>query len=187
MTTDPTLYPFDPTAAPREWLPPELDPDRERRHLRCKNGIYRFYGTERELLYIGTTTFVWGTPERWLGHRASAKWWHLAAYLSVVYLKPGVDRFEAERKAIRSERPAFNVVHNRQRVQLEVRLDEGPDAIVAAFRRHLFAEDFAALRAAFAGASDDDMDAEPEVEVEAKVERPDIAWLTFLQQARRRP
>lgn len=182
MTTDLPLYPFDPAAPPREWLPPELDLDRDRRHLRCKNGIYRFYGADRELLYIGTTTFVWGTPERWLQHRTSAKWWRLAAYLSVEYLRAGLDRFEAERKAIRSERPAFNVVHNRRRAQLEVRLDEGPETVVAAFRRHLFPDDFAALRAAFASASDDDADAEPNVDIE----QTNTAWPTFLPQPRSR-
>ena len=149
MTTDHTLYPFDPESAPGKWLPPELDPDRERRQLRCKNGLYRFYDGDRQLLYIGTTTFVWGTPERWYQHRTSAKWWRLAAYLSVEYLARDLDRFEIEREAIRNERPLFNVVHNRRRAQIDLRLSEGPDAVVATLRRHMFPEDFAALVAAF--------------------------------------
>lgn len=108
--------------------------------------LYRFHG-DTDLLYVGIT----GTSvaARWGAHRGS-EWWPLVRSVTVEPSSP--DRGEAleiERAAILAERPRFNVIHLRRLKVLSVRLDEGPDAVVAQFRRKLLPEDFAALVAAF--------------------------------------
>ena len=151
-SSEPQLYPFDPNGPRTEWLPAEIDnpADHNWRNLYGKNVLYRFFDANRRLLYIGVTNWVWGPPERWAGHQKASVWWRHAAFLALELIPPGTDRLVVERNAIRSERPQYNHVHNRKRVQLTIRLDEGTNAIVDTLRYHLFPEDFAALAEAFA-------------------------------------
>lgn len=114
------------------------------------NGIlYRFFDSDRELLYIGVTS--WGrNPERWKDHQKRSAWWNLAAFVAIEFIPySGAGNSPIEREAIRRERPRFNVIHNRRPVYIELRLDEGPQQVVEALRYRMFPEDFAALVRAF--------------------------------------
>jgi predicted GIY-YIG superfamily endonuclease len=83
-----------------EPLPQQLDP---RPHV-----LYRMYDAARRLLYVGITMNV---PARMADHRGEKPWW---SEISTIELQHFTTRKEvelAEKKAIRTERPAFNVMH----------------------------------------------------------------------------
>jgi hypothetical protein len=73
--------------------------------------LYRCYGYAGELLYIGKTTRPVG--KRTADHARTTSWWGEVAY--VVY--EDVDGYldAAEEKAIRTERPRYNVVYGPSR------------------------------------------------------------------------
>lgn len=151
----PAMRPFDPQGSPRTWIA-EKSPTTQRQILgrytvSCgADAVYRFYDSDRNLLYIGMTS---GTPYmRWTDHRRTAPWWAFAAYVSIDWIPDG-DAAAVEKAAIRAERPPYNKVHNTPRARMELRLDGGPAAIVKQLRETLLPEDFAALVAAFTDAS----------------------------------
>lgn len=156
--TIPELYPFDPNGPRSAWMPAEIDvPFQERGALTfiTRGILYRFFDAERSLLYLGVTSWIWGRPDRWLGHEKSAEWWHLAAYVSIQFIPYDLTgRSPIEREAIRRERPRFNRQFNQRRVRLEVRFENGMKDVVAQLRDALFPEDFAALVAAFKAESE---------------------------------
>ncbi|MFD5384331.1 GIY-YIG nuclease family protein [Streptomyces sp. NPDC127074] len=101
MAVSKRLRAFDPHAPSRE-----LATDEESPKLFPATALYRFYDQERRLLYIGIT----GQPrERWAAHRRKAKWWPLAAYVAVEVHPTEWQALNAERAAIRSENPSFNM------------------------------------------------------------------------------
>lgn len=150
MADELTLYPFDPQADRVGWVPAELAAWPS--HVDENNGrgvLYRFYDENGVLLYLGTSTWPFGTLERWKTHSATA-WWSSAAHVSLEFVvRNWRQRFALEREAIRRERPLHNVMHNRKRVQMSIRLDEGWDALIESLRFHMLPEDFVELVAAF--------------------------------------
>jgi hypothetical protein len=113
--------------------------------------LYRFYGADQALLYIGITSGISPTP-RWRGHcDTPAEWWQLAAFVSVVRIAGDYsDLLATEKAAIRAEKPRFNKQHTKSRSSFMVFTREGPAAVIEQFRQYLLPEDFHALATAFA-------------------------------------
>ncbi|MFH8531579.1 GIY-YIG nuclease family protein [Streptomyces tendae] len=100
MAVTQRLRAFDPYAPSRE-----LATDEESPRLAPITVLYRFYGANKQLLYIGVT----GQPrERWPAHRRKAAWWSLAAYVAVEIHPTEWQALNAERAAIKTENPQFN-------------------------------------------------------------------------------
>jgi hypothetical protein len=111
--------------------------------------LYRFYNKDRTLLYIGVTGPIM-PPIRWIAHQKSSAWWGSTAFVAIEFIPyDGSGSSPIEREAIRREQPLHNVLHNRKRVQIAIRLDEGWDALIGALQYHMHPEDFAGLVAAF--------------------------------------
>jgi excinuclease UvrABC nuclease subunit len=94
------LRAFDPHAPSRE-----LATDEESPRFVPVTALYRFYGADKQLLYVGIT----GQPrERWPVHRRKAAWWFRAAFVAVEIHDTEWQALDAERAAIRAENPQFN-------------------------------------------------------------------------------
>lgn len=100
MAASKRLREFDPHAPSRE-----LATDEESPRLAPATALYRFYDTNKQLLYVGVT----GQPrERWVKHRRKAVWWDSAAFVAVEICPTEWQALDAERAAIKSEAPQFN-------------------------------------------------------------------------------
>lgn len=68
--------------------------------------VYRHFDNARALLYAGVTShFI----DRQNYHRANAQWWDEVARIDVVLYDNREDAADAERHAIRSEEPLYNI------------------------------------------------------------------------------
>jgi predicted GIY-YIG superfamily endonuclease len=76
--------------------------------------LYRFYDEEHVLLYVGITTDL---PWRLQGHAGDKDWWIEVTEIRVEHFGNRIEAEEAERRAIRIERPMYNVQHNQSEVQ----------------------------------------------------------------------
>lgn len=76
------------------------------------NALYRFFGADDALLYIGITI---NPGSRWRSHSKDKPWWHEVAKVTVEQFDSREAVEVAERAAIQAERPKYNVVHNRHR------------------------------------------------------------------------
>lgn len=94
--------------------------------------VYRFYDADRQPLYIGVTT---GSALRWYGHRRESTWWPLAEYVAVSLYRTYKAAEEAERAAIRAERPMFNRQWIKPRTQTLIKFGDGAEAIAAELHR----------------------------------------------------
>lgn len=72
--------------------------------------LYRFYDTAGALLYIGITL---NPGERWKRHRDEKPWWTEVANITLQQHGSREAVLAAERAAIETETPRYNVVHNR--------------------------------------------------------------------------
>lgn len=71
--------------------------------------LYRFYGARDVLLYVGVT----GQPgRRWDEHVKNTPWWRKVRRQTAEWFDSREAAGEAERKAIETEQPAYNVVHS---------------------------------------------------------------------------
>lgn len=75
------------------------------------HALYRFYDRHRALLYIGITACL---PTRLTHHDDHKPWWTDVADITVQHFTGRDAVLDAEAKAIRTERPLHNVVHNRR-------------------------------------------------------------------------
>ena len=73
------------------------------------HALYRFYGTDGELLYVGITM---NPAARWESHRKQKPWWAEVVGMTVERCVDREAALLAEREAIIRERPAYNVVHS---------------------------------------------------------------------------
>ncbi|MET4670788.1 GntR family transcriptional regulator [Streptomyces sp. PvR018] len=74
-----------------------------------RTALYRLYGTDERLLYIGISN----NPEaRWERHKMFRAWWPDVARSRVEWLPSRDAAFAAEEIAIRAEAPRFNGAHN---------------------------------------------------------------------------
>lgn len=70
--------------------------------------LYRWFDKEGNLLYIGISTNAYGRAKQ---HKTTAKWWPNAANMTVVSYPSREDVEAAEKDAIRTEKPKFNIRH----------------------------------------------------------------------------
>lgn len=71
--------------------------------------LYRFYTAADALLYVGITAAL---PTRLGNHRDNKPWWTTATRITLTHYPDRDSVLEAERHAIKTERPLHNVVHN---------------------------------------------------------------------------
>ncbi len=72
------------------------------------HSLYRFFDAGGKLLYIGITS----NPRlRFAQHRKAKVWWSDIATREIVHYKSRVDLMNAERDAIKRERPLYNIQH----------------------------------------------------------------------------
>lgn len=70
--------------------------------------LYRMYGPDRRLLYIGLTTNL---EDRLADHRSMKRWWREVATIELEHFSTRPEAVEAERRAIIDEVPEYNVTN----------------------------------------------------------------------------
>jgi len=75
-----------------------------RRHV-----LYRFFDQSDVLLYVGITV---DPTARFKKHRGDKPWWDQIDHIGLEHFATREEALEAERKAIKSEEPLHNIVHN---------------------------------------------------------------------------
>lgn len=73
------------------------------------HALYRFFGAGGTLLYIGITNSI---PTRIRRHNADKPWWTGVANVTVEHYPNRAAVLEAERRAIKAEKPLYNEQHN---------------------------------------------------------------------------
>ncbi len=68
--------------------------------------LYRCFDSNDVLLYVGASGQI---PSRFEGHRSSSKWFMKVARIEIQHFKSRKQAFEAERKAIKSGNPLYNI------------------------------------------------------------------------------
>lgn len=72
--------------------------------------LYRHFAADGSLLYVGIS-LSW--PQRTRSHARHARWFEEVARVEIEHFPTREAALGAEREAIKSEKPRFNVVHNR--------------------------------------------------------------------------
>lgn len=70
--------------------------------------LYRFYDADGVLLYVGISGRI---RQRVKEHAAGASWFEVAARVDIQHLPNRKEAADAERAAIKAERPLHNVMH----------------------------------------------------------------------------
>lgn len=95
-----------------------MNPSDSRTHA-----LYRFHNAAGQLLYVGITL---NPSQRWAQHRDDKPWWHEVADITVETHPSRTAVLDAERHAIATERPLYNVVHNQGRHLASTRPNTAP-------------------------------------------------------------
>jgi predicted GIY-YIG superfamily endonuclease len=77
------------------------------------HALYRFFAADGSLLYVGITCDVGG---RWKQHSKDKPWWTEVVGCTLEHFDDRVSVLAAEQAAIQTERPRYNIVHNRPRL-----------------------------------------------------------------------
>lgn len=85
--------------------------------------LYRLFDAGDRLLYVGISV---RPAVRWEEHALSRPWWHLVARKDVEWLASRSVAADAEREAIRVERPLFNSVRASDGAVVKVVYDDSP-------------------------------------------------------------
>lgn len=72
------------------------------------HALYRFLGEQGALLYVGITN---NPGRRFAQHSSGREWWHEVAEIRIERFSDREAALAAERQAIRTERPRYNVAH----------------------------------------------------------------------------
>lgn len=78
------------------------------------HALYRFFGADGALLYIGIT---WNIATRFPRHQGGKPWWCEVNSIKVEQHPDRASVLRAERAAIEAERPRYNINHNSGRPQ----------------------------------------------------------------------
>lgn len=113
------LRKVDPSVPGNQMLAPS-----ERRpegYLKLWHIVYRFYDAEKNPVYIGSTSTEY---VRLATHRRQSPWWDHVEYVAISAYESEDAMVEAERAAIRSEKPRFNKLNRRgpQRATVDLHL-----------------------------------------------------------------
>lgn len=73
------------------------------------HGLYRFFDATGHLLYIGITADL---PTRLGDHNEKKPWWTEVASVTVEHYPDRPSVLQAEKAAIKAERPRYNIEHN---------------------------------------------------------------------------
>lgn len=73
-----------------------------------QTALYRFYDPDEKLLYVGITR---NPPSRFRDHESQKIWWRQIARIDVEWHPNRQDALDAEREAIRTEKPLHNIIH----------------------------------------------------------------------------
>ena len=76
------------------------------------HALYRFFDAAGDLLYVGITL---DPGSRWKQHRDDKAWWHEVARVELENHPSREAVLAAEKAAIITEQPRYNIVHNRGR------------------------------------------------------------------------
>lgn len=76
--------------------------------LMTPHSLYRFFDSAGQLLYIGVSV---NPLQRWDDHRLHKPWWTEVSSVTLHHYPTRPDVLQAERAAIRTEKPLHNVVH----------------------------------------------------------------------------
>lgn len=79
-----------------------------------RTALYRHFDADGALLYVGISL---NSIKRTMQHRSGARWFEQIARITIEWLPSREEAEQAERNAIRSERPANNVVHALRQVE----------------------------------------------------------------------
>lgn len=72
------------------------------------HALYRFFDSDRQLLYVGLTV---DPGARWSSHCKEKPWWHEVDTVKVETFPTRDLVIKAEREAIETEHPRYNIVH----------------------------------------------------------------------------
>lgn len=72
--------------------------------------LYRLYDADDQLLYVGVAHSFLGRLRQ---HEDGQPWWNEAVRVTVEHYGSSAQALEAERVAIQTDRPRYNVFHNR--------------------------------------------------------------------------
>lgn len=75
-----------------------------------EHALYRFYDHAGELLYIGISR---RPATRWAEHSTDKPWWSEVQRIAIQAFPDRKSALRAERAAIKSEKPRYNLIHNR--------------------------------------------------------------------------
>jgi excinuclease UvrABC nuclease subunit len=87
---------------------------RIRRHrpvVHQETALYRCYDDTNQLAYVGVSNHL---GRRLHQHERSKPWWRTVSHITVAHYPTRNQALDAETRAIRVERPRWNVTHNRQ-------------------------------------------------------------------------
>jgi excinuclease UvrABC nuclease subunit len=86
--------------------------------------VYRMYDSKGDLLYIGKSQSFLSRVQQ---HAETKTWWTEVANISVTHYPCRCTTEDAERDAIRAEKPKYNVIHNQARIRedslMEIKCD----------------------------------------------------------------
>lgn len=71
-----------------------------------RTALYRLYGADGELLYVGISGWL---DKRMGGHGAAQPWWKEVHHATVLWYETRVDADQAETEAIQGEHPKYNI------------------------------------------------------------------------------
>ncbi len=94
-----------------------------------RSAVYRIFGDERRLLYIGSSE---RPRQRWHEHRNRTAWWSEARAYSLTWLPTREAAYEAEALAIATEGPVFNQVWQSQQVPAARQVTEEAQRVINA-------------------------------------------------------
>lgn len=83
--------------------------------------VYRFYDIDSRLLYVGLTSTA---QSRWHHHERNKTWWPHVWSIDTAHFPTRESALQAEERAIRAERPIFNIQYNEE--NLGTRNDDSP-------------------------------------------------------------
>jgi GIY-YIG catalytic domain len=88
-----------------------------------RTALYRFYDARETLLYVGISVDPW---RRWREHVLDKPWYPQVRHQSVTWYDSEREARKAETRAIRSERPRFNVAGAVRPPEARLSLRSGP-------------------------------------------------------------
>ena len=92
------------------------------------HALYRFFNADRQLLYVGLTV---DPGSRWTSHCKEKPWWHEVDTVKVETFPTRDLVIKAEREAIETEYPLYNIAHANT-----AQLDEARDCLAAIAAEH---------------------------------------------------